>query len=186
MSTSLAPAFLLSMPQMADPNFARTVVLLCKHTSEEGAFGLVVNRPLVTSGRVTVNLDPPISTERELQVWIGGPVEPQTTWLLVGREPDESEELRGMRITDSLYLSTSPTLLRRQLEPPPPPLTRLIVGYSGWRAGQLEEELKASAWLMSDVDGELVFNTPAEQLWEAAIRRLGADPAALQMSHGIH
>ena len=64
-ASSLAPAFLLSMPQLTDPNFSRTVVLLCKH-SEEGAFGLVVNRPLVTSGRVTVNLDPPVSTDREL------------------------------------------------------------------------------------------------------------------------
>ena len=186
MPSSLAPAFLLSMPQMADPNFARAVVLLCKHTSEDGAFGLVVNRPLVTTGRVTVNLDPPVSTERELQVWIGGPVEPRTTWLLVGHEPDEQEALRGMRITDTLYLSTSPTLLQRQLEPSPPPLTRLIVGYAGWRAGQLEEELRASAWLMSDVDSDLLFNTPPEKLWEAAIRRLGADPATLQMSRGVH
>ena len=53
------------MPQMLDPNFSRTVVLLCKH-GDDGAFGLVVNRPLVTSGLVTVNLDPPVSTEREL------------------------------------------------------------------------------------------------------------------------
>src|ERR1700730_12382156 len=121
MSSSLAPAFLLSMPQMADPNFARAVVLLCKHTTEDGAFGLVVNRPLVTTGRVNVHLDPPVSTDRELQVWIGGPVEPQTSWLLVGQEPDDEEELRGMRITDNLYLSPSPTLLRRQLEPSPPP-----------------------------------------------------------------
>src|SRR5713226_6216757 len=156
MSSSLAPAFLLSMPQMTDPNFARSVVLLCKHT-EDGAFGLVVNRPLVTTGRVTVNLDPPISTDRELQVWIGGPVEPQTSWVLVGHEPDEREELRGMRITDNLYLSTSPELLRRLLEPSPPRRTRLIVGYSGWRAGQLEAELNASAWLMSDIDHDLMF-----------------------------
>src|SRR5947207_14254077 len=100
-SGSLAPSFLLSMPQLMDPNFARSVVLLCKHT-EDGAFGLVVNRPLVTTGRVTVNLDPPVSTERELQVWIGGPVEPQTSWLLVGHEPEEEDELRGMRIADNL------------------------------------------------------------------------------------
>ena len=185
MSLSLAPSFLLSMPQLMDPNFSRTVVLLCKH-NEDGAFGLVVNRPLVTTGRVTVNLDPPVSTERELQVWVGGPVEPQRIWVLVGQEPDESEELRGMRIADALYLSTSPDLLRRLLDPSPPPLARLIVGYSGWGPGQLEAELEASAWLMSDIDRDLIFNTPAEHLWEAAIRRLGADPAALQMSRGVH
>jgi putative transcriptional regulator len=182
---SLAPSFLLSMPQLMDPNFSRTVVVLCKH-NEDGAFGLVVNRPLVTTGRVTVNLDPPVSTDRELQVWVGGPVEPQRSWVLVGREPDQDEEMRGMRIADDLYLSTSPDLLRRLLDPSPPPLARLIVGYSGWGPGQLERELEASAWLMSDIDRDLIFNTPAEQLWEAAIRRLGADPAALQMSRGVH
>ena len=182
---SLAPSFLLSMPQLMDPNFSRTVVVLCKH-NEDGAFGLVVNRPLVTTGRVTVNLDPPVSTERELQVWVGGPVEPQRSWVLVGREPDQDEEMRGMRIADDLYLSTSPDLLRRLLDPSPPPLARLIVGYSGWGPGQLERELEASAWLMSDIDRDLIFNTPAEQLWEAAIRRLGADPATLQMSRGVH
>jgi putative transcriptional regulator len=185
MSLSLAPAFLLSMPQLMDPNFSRTVVVLCKH-NEDGAFGLVVNRPLVTTGRVTVNLHPPVSTDRELQVWVGGPVEPQRSWVLVGQEPDQDEELRGMRIADDLYLSTSPDLLRRLLDPSPPPLARLIVGYSGWGPGQLEAELEASAWLMSDIDRDLIFNTPSEQLWEAAIRRLGADPAALQMSRGVH
>ena len=184
-SSSLAPAFLLSMPQLADPNFSRTVVLLCKH-NEDGALGLVINRPLVTTGRVTVNLDPPVSTDRELQVWVGGPVEPQRSWVLVGEEPSEEEELRGLRIADSLYLSTSPDLLRRLLGPAPPSTARLIVGYSGWGPGQLEAELEASSWLMSDIDRDLIFNTPHERIWEAAIRRLGADPASLQMSRGVH
>jgi putative transcriptional regulator len=182
---SLAPALLLSMPQLVDPNFNRTVVLLCKH-SEDGAFGLVVNRPLVTSGRVVINTEPPVETERELDVWVGGPVEPHRSWMLVGEEPDAKEELRGWRIAEGLYLSTSPDLLQRLLEPSPPERTRLIVGYAGWGAGQLEAELSASAWLISDVSADLIFNSPADCMWEAAIRRLGADPAMLQMSRGIH
>jgi putative transcriptional regulator len=188
MSGTLAPALLLSMPQLVDPNFSRTVVLLCKH-SAEGAFGLVLNRPLVTTGRVVVELDPPVSTDRELQVWIGGPVEPQRSWILLGDEPGNFEPdttLRGVRITDGLWLSASPDLLCRLLEPSPPPRARLIVGYSGWGAGQLEAELEASAWLLSDVDGDLIFDTPPERMWETAIRRLGADPATLQMSRGVH
>jgi putative transcriptional regulator len=185
MGSSLAPAFLLSMPQLTDPNFSRTVVLLCKH-NEDGALGLVVNRPLLTSGTVTVNLEPPASTDRELQIWVGGPVEPHRSWILVGQEPDEDEDLSGMRIADNLYLSTSPDLLRRLIEPSPPPMARLIVGYSGWGPGQLEAELRESAWLMSEVDRDLIFDTPPERLWETAIRRLGADPAALQMSRGVH
>jgi putative transcriptional regulator len=183
-AVSLAPAFLLSMPQMLDPNFSRTVVLLCWH-NEDGAFGLVVNRPLVTSGRVVVNLDPPVSTDRELQLWAGGPVEPESSWILVGRPP-EPDETPGMRVTDNLYLSTNGELLRQLLEPSPPSFARLIVGYSGWAPGQLEEELEASAWLMSDVDPDVIFKTSPDKMWEAAIRRLGADPAALQMSRGVH
>jgi len=183
MPSSLAPALLLSMPQLVDPNFHRTVVLLCKH-SEEGAFGLIVNRPLVTTGRVVVNTDPPVdSSDRELQVWLAGPVEPQRSWILVGDEPDEGD---GWRIADGLYLSTSPDLLGRVLAPVPPPRTRLLVGYSGWGPGQLEAELNASAWLLSDVDRDLIFDTPADRMWEAAIRRLGADPGSLQMSCGVH
>lgn len=185
MPHSLAPSLLLSMPQLVDPNFNRTVVLLCKH-SEEGAFGLVVNRPLATTGRVVVQLDPPVSTDHELRVWVGGPVEPERSWVLVGEEPDTAGERLGVRIADGLYLSTSPNLLRRLLETPPPSHARLVIGYAGWGAGQLEAELEASAWLISDVDRDLIFATPPEQMWERAIRRLGADPAALQASRGVH
>lgn len=181
---SLAPALLLSMPQMQDPNFSRTVVLLCRH-NDEGAFGLVVNRPIVTSGRVMVNLEPPLSTEREVQLWVGGPVEPQSSWILVGPGAD-ADVPPGMRVTDELSISTNAELLRRLLEPSPPAFARLIVGYSGWAPGQLEAELEASAWLMSDVEADVIFGTPPERMWEAAIRRLGADPASLQMSRGVH
>src|SRR5215470_7763147 len=93
MGSSLAPSFLLSMPQMLDPNFSRTVVLLCKHT-EEGAFGLVVNRPMQTTGRLVINLDPPVATEHELQVWIGGPVEPESSWILLGDQPEDAQGLQ--------------------------------------------------------------------------------------------
>jgi putative transcriptional regulator len=187
-SSSLAPAFLLSMPQLSDPNFNRTVVLLCSH-NDRGAFGLVVNRPLETTGRVTVNLDPPVTGRFDLQVWIGGPVEPQRSWILVGHSPEDlgdGSAYGAAPVTNDLYLSTSPDLLRRLLEPDPPPHARLLIGYAGWGPGQLEAELEASAWLLSDVDRQLIFDTPPERMWEAAIRRLGADPATLSMSRGVH
>jgi putative transcriptional regulator len=194
-SLSLAPALLLSMPQLMDENFHRTVVLLCKHSEEAGAFGLVVNRPLVTTGRVVVNVqsaasgetapDKTLSTDRDLEVWIGGPVEPQRSWILVGAQAEHEDEV-GMRIAEGLYLSTSPALLKRLLDPDPPTNARLMVGYAGWGPGQLEAELQASSWLLSDVDRDLIFRTPPDRMWEAAIRRLGADPAALQMSRGVH
>jgi putative transcriptional regulator len=188
-SQSLAPALLLSMPQLTDPNFRKTVVLLCRH-GEAGAFGLVLNRPAQTSGRVVVSLDPPCSTERPLQVWIGGPVEPQRSWILVGEavegdgrgDPDEP----GLQVAPGLYLSTSAELLRRSIEPEPLARVRIVVGYSGWGPGQLEAELLESAWLLSEIDVSLVFDTDPEQMWETAIRRLGADPAMLQGSRGVH
>lgn len=183
--SSLAPALLLSMPQLLDPNFSHAVVLLCKH-SDEGAFGLVLNRPLVTSGTVVVHLDPPVSTDRELEIWVGGPVEPQRSWMLVSGSSGSAEAHGAVQIADGVHLSTSPDLLRRLLEPHPPANTRLIVGYSGWGAGQLEAELSESSWLLSEVDPEIIFSTPPDQMWEKAIRRLGADPAALHMSRGVH
>jgi putative transcriptional regulator len=182
---SLAPALLLSMPQLTDPNFSKTVVLLCRH-SDEGAFGLVLNRPALTSGRVVVNLDPPVSTERELQIWVGGPVEPQRSWILVGGELEPDEEEAGLQVAPGIYLSTSPDLLRRSLDPEPPDRTRIVVGYSGWGPGQLEDELRESAWLLSEVETDLVFDTDPDRMWETAIRRLGADPALLQGSRGVH
>src|SRR4029453_16446752 len=187
-SPSLAPALLLSMPQLADPNFHPTVVLLVRH-NEEGAFGLVVNRPVMTSGPVMVQVRTDVATERqtletseELQAGVGGPVEPQGSWILVGHDEDASEQERGVSIVEGLYLSTSPELLRRVIGPIRPARTRLIVGYSGWRSGQLEAELRASAWLTSEVDRELIFGTPPDRMWETALRRLGADPLTLQMS----
>ncbi len=195
---SLAPVLLLSMPQLVDPNFKQTVVLLCKH-SEDGAFGLVVNRPLVTSGRFVVELETRsddagestetrelVSADHDLQVWVGGPVEPYRSWMLVGEEPNDADRALGVRIANGLYLSTSPELLRRMLEPSPPPRTRLVVGYAGWGPGQLDAELHDSAWLLSEIDRDLIFETPPERMWEIAIRRLGADPSALQRSRGVH
>jgi putative transcriptional regulator len=179
---SLAPTLLLSMPQLNDPNFRRTVVLLCKHT-REGAFGLVVNRPMITPARVTMKTDPPVVIDKELELWIGGPVEPERSWILLGHDPGDSE---AVEIAPSVFLSTSPTLLKRLLEPTPPPRSRLLVGYAGWGPGQLDAELGASAWLTADVEVDLLFDVPAATVWETAIRRLGADPATLQMGFGVH
>ena len=184
MPGTLAPTLLLSMPQLMDPNFNRTVILLCTHSEDQGAFGLVLNRPLVTSGRVVVNLDPPVTTDKDLEVWVGGPVEPHRSWILV--EGLSSVDEDDVPIAERLYLSTSPHLLRQLLEPNPPPRARLMVGYSGWGPGQLESELQASAWLLCDVDRDFIFDTPPDEMWEKAIRRLGADPASLQMSRGVH
>jgi putative transcriptional regulator len=179
---SLAPSLLLSMPQMHDPNFTRTVVLLCEHNAE-GAFGLVVNRPVVTTMKVVGADLPHDSTEHELEVWVGGPVEPERSWILLH---DEQTDGRAVRVCDGVFLSTSVELLTRILDRSADARTRLVTGYAGWGPGQLDAELAASAWLSMDVAVDLLFDTPADEMWETAIRRLGANPGTLQTGQGVH
>jgi putative transcriptional regulator len=181
-----APILLLSMPQMADPNFSRTVVLLCDYT-EEGAFGLVVNRPMDEPAWTLVKTEPPVRVDPDLKLWIGGPVEPQRTGVLMAEPQGPDEEQR--EICPGVLLSVSHDLTIQLLQLPPSSKTRVVVGYSGWGPGQLDQELAASAWLTLDVDPHLIFNVPADQMWETAIRRLGATPSAFQSgpgSSGVH
>ena len=195
MSEAFRPSLLLSMPQLQDPNFARTVVLLCDY-GPEGAFGLVLNRPTEMAASEMVRLDPPVEHGNEMPLWIGGPVEPQRGWILFGDAAEgsavpsaESRGLPGIEfkfIRDGLYLSTSPSILRQVLEARPAPRARVLAGYAGWGPGQLDDELAQSAWLMGDIDLDIVFDTPAAAMWETAIRRLGADPSTLTTSHGVH
>ena len=178
-----APLLLLSMPQMADPNFARSVVLLCDYT-DQGAFGLVVNRQMNEPAWTVVKTEPPIRVDPDLRLWIGGPVNPQQTWVLLADALGPDDEQRV--ICPGLLLSVSHQLTLEILQTPPSSRARVVAGYAGWDAGQLDDEIAGSSWLTCDVDPTLIFNVPADQMWETAIRRLGADPAALQTSSGVH
>jgi len=169
---------------MMDPNFAKTVVLLTDYT-DEGAFGLVVNRPMEEPAWTIVKTDPPVRVDPNLKLWIGGPVDQQSTWVLMSEAQGPDEEQR--EICPGVLLSVSKGLTLQLLQSPPSQRARVLVGYAGWQRGQLEREIAASAWLTMDVDPALIFNTPPDQMWETALRRLGADPSALQItSGGIH
>lgn len=171
------------MPQLIDPNFHKSVVLLCEHATE-GAFGLVVNRPSDIAAAAAVRLEPPVDRPNELPLLIGGPVEPQRGWILTA-QPPEDVEYRG--VGAGLYLSASPVLLRRVLMARPlPKRTQVLAGYAGWGPGQLDGELAESAWLIMPVELDLIFEIPSAAAWEMAIRRLGADPHLLQQGHGVH
>jgi putative transcriptional regulator len=182
MIETFRPTLLLSMPQLQDPNFARTVVLLCDYVPE-GAFGLVLNRPTDMPASTMVRLDPPIDAANNLPLHVGGPVEPERGWILLAEEPSAVEY---RKIQDGVYLSTSPQLLRQVLQSSPVPRARVLAGYAGWGPGQLDAELAQSAWLMAEVELDLIFDIDPGVMWETAIRRLGADPSALQTSHGVH
>lgn len=178
-----APILLLSMPQMADPNFARTVVLLCDYT-DQGAFGLIVNRPMEEPAWTMVRTEPAVRVDPDLHLWVGGPVAPQSTWILMTDAQGPDEEQR--EITPGVLLSVSNELTLELLQAPPSSRTRVVVGCAEWAPGQLDTEIAASAWLTTGVDAALIFGTPPEQMWETAIRRLGAEPSALQTSSGVH
>ena len=182
--TGAAPILLLSMPQMADPNFARTVVLLCDYT-EEGAFGLVVNRRMKEPASKLVRTEPAVTVDPDLRLWVGGPIDRQRTWLLLAQAQGPDDEQR--QICPGFVLSVSHELTQQLLQSPPSAnQARVIIGYASWGPGQLEDEIAESSWLTMDVDPALIFQTPPDQMWETALRRLGTDPSQLQTSSGVH
>jgi putative transcriptional regulator len=178
----LSPVLLVSMPQMLDPNFSKSVVLLAEYGTH-GAFGLVVNRMMNVPAHEVIKADPPMEIREDVHLYVGGPVEPNRAWVLTRHRELDGDALE---VTDDVYLSAAPELIRHALRSAPTPELRLIVGYAGWAPGQLDEELAASAWLMAPVEPDLLFDVPVETMWETAIKRLGADPSTLQTSSGVH
>ena len=181
-SPKLAPKLLLSMPQLIEPEFRRAVILLCEH-SEDGAWGLVLNRPTGKTAASVVAFTPPLAGDSGIEVWLGGPVEPQRGALLL---PEDPPGVDVFEVSPGVFVSSSGELLRALIEGPSVANARLLMGYAGWGPLQLDRELTESSWLISDVVREIVFDTKPAEMWEAAIRRLGVDPAALQTSSGIH
>ena len=180
--TEFSPSLLLAMPQMQDPNFARTVILLCDYRPE-GAFGLVLNRPTDTPARELVRLEPPVTAGNTMPLFLGGPVQPERGWVLLADAPDLAET---RTLQEGLYLTPSPAVLRQVLQRVPAPRARVLAGYAGWGPGQLDDELAQSSWLIGEVHLDLVFDVEPATMWAAALRRLGADPSMLQPSHGVH
>lgn len=179
---SVAPMVLISMPQMADPNFAQAVVLLCDYGAD-GAFGLIVNRRMTEPASGLIRTEPVLPVGDDVHLWLGGPVETTRAWVLTTYADVDGE---AQPVGEGLYLSVDPALVRRALAGPPDPDVRLLIGYAGWGAGQLDAELADAAWLTAPADADLIFRTPHDEMWSAALRRLGADPATLHGGAGIH
>ena len=179
---SLAPVLLVSMPQMLDPNFSKTVVLLAEYGAH-GAFGLVLNRRMDEPAMSIVTADDPLDIHPKLHLYTGGPVEPTRAWILTAKVDLDPEALE---IMTGVYLSASPSLVRKTLESPPDSGVRMVVGYAGWGSGQLDVELAQGSWLLAPVQPDLIFEISSERMWEAAIRRLGAEPSMLHGSSGVH
>jgi putative transcriptional regulator len=185
-SANLAPGLLLAMPQLADPNFSRAVVLMIEH-SEQGSFGLVINHPSpIKASELLDSLEMHWHGEDNAVVWAGGPVSPSTGWVLHEPVGAAIANTGGtIEITSTISLSTSPDRLR-VIANQPPRNVRLLLGYSGWGPGQLAQEMARGAWLHTSADPKLVFETPPDQMWDAAMRSLGVNPADLFAGRGVN
>jgi putative transcriptional regulator len=173
-ATYLSNHFLIAMPRMADPNFARGVTFLCQHTGE-GAMGIIVNR--VSDLKVgdvlsQMKLRTEIEAVSMAPVYIGGPVQPERGFVL--HEPGESWD-SSFTISDQLAVTTSRDILAAMAEGKGPKRWVVALGYAGWSAGQLEQELLDNAWLTVRADSGLIFDTPMERRWEAAAQLIGVD-----------
>lgn len=158
---------LISEPYLADPNFERTVVLLCEH-SEEGSFGFVVNKPsIIKIGEVMEDI-----RNVDERVFVGGPVQ-QDTLHFLHRNTDIE---KAVKIRDEIYWGGDFETLVTQLDTAAirPSDVRFYLGYSGWASGQLESELQEDSWIVCDfVTDELLFDTDPTVVWKKALGNMG-------------
>lgn len=181
-STNLTGQFLIAMPAMADPYFAHSLVFLCEH-NENGALGLICNRPLdMTLSQLFEKVDLSLSND-ELggqPVFFGGPVQTDRGFVLHRRLPEGSPEWQShLIVNDAIQLTSSRDILQAISRGEAPHQVLISLGYAGWSAGQLEEELMANAWLTVDGDESILFDLPHEERLPAAMQRLGIDFSSL-------
>jgi putative transcriptional regulator len=183
--SGLAPCLLVAMPQLLDPNFKRAVVLLIHH-DEEGTFGVVLNRPSeLTAPGLCATLDIDWLGDPDTEIHWGGPVQPQTGWVLFDDQssPESGGEIK--LLGDEVCFAGSLEVLRSLASDPPENL-RLLLGYAGWGPGQLESELTEGAWITAPLCRDVVFNVQNDAMWEHVVRSLGIEPATLVATRGVH
>ena len=183
MAAYLTNQFLIAMPAMDDPNFSQTVTLVCEH-SDRGALGIVINRTLpMTLGEVfeQLGLDSTRSRVNDQPVLRGGPVQTERGFVL--HTPAGKWE-SSLPFSEKMHLTTSRDILDALAVGEGPADAVIALGYAGWDAGQLDEEMARNAWLTVDADDRVLFATPVEQRWHAAARLLGVDLRSLSSDAG--
>jgi putative transcriptional regulator len=185
----LANQFLIAMPGLADPNFAGSVIYLFEHT-ERGAMGLVINRPTELDmgalfEKIEVKLEAePISSQ---PVYFGGPVQIERGFIL--HEPTaEALYSSSLAVPGGLTMTTSKDILEAVAVGAGPNQFLMTLGYAGWGAGQLEEEIILNDWMTVPLSQEqmveIIFNTPSNQRYERTMSHLGFDPSHLSGEAG--
>ncbi len=183
----LTNQFLIAMPGMADQAFEGSVVYLCEHT-ENGAGGLVINKPIDIKvkglfEKVELKLDREELGEQP--VYFGGPVQTERGFVLHDkRQPGSTPYNSTMSVPGGLDMTTSKDVLEALADGSGPPRVLITLGYSGWQAGQLEDELGRNGWLTVNADPVIIFDTPIEKRYDRAMGLLGFDPRMLSQEAG--
>lgn len=184
---NLTNQFLIAMPGMADGTFSGAVVYLCEHT-EKGALGLVINKPIdIKLKNLFEKVDLPLDRAdiADEPVYFGGPVQTERGFVLHERQGEgESPYNSSLAIPGGLEMTTSKDVLEALANGAGPKKLLVTLGYSGWGAGQLEDEIGRNGWLTVDANPEIIFDTPPESRYERALALLGIDPRMLSPDAG--
>ena len=183
--------FLIAMPGLTDARFARSVIYLCAH-SADGAMGIILNKAIQNLDMPDLLIQLEIGKEidairlRErvghMPVLMGGPVDAKRGFVL--HTDDFHIDQSTLIIDDGICLTATVDILRAIADGQGPASAVLALGYAGWQAGQLENEILANGWLTCPADPELIFNTALESKYERTLRGIGIDPAMLSVSAG--
>jgi putative transcriptional regulator len=180
---NLTHHFLIAMPSMVDPYFAKSLTYVCEH-NEQGALGVVVNRPIDMTLQALferLSLDLVHKDLSDAPIYFGGPVQTDRGFVL--HEPTGNWQ-STLRVRDAIGLTTSKDILEAVGRGEGPHKLLVTLGYAGWSAGQLEHELTQNAWLTVEAKDAILFDVPAEERLPAAMELLGVDYARLADSAG--
>lgn len=186
-SIDLTDQFLIAMPNMRDDNFAGAVVYLCEH-NDNGALGLVINRPTDINlkglfEKVDLSLERPDLAGAP--VYFGGPVQTERGFVLHdGLGDDGGHYSSTLKIAGGLEMTTSRDVLEALSNGAGPRRILVTLGYSGWGAGQLEDEISRNGWLTVQARPDIIFETPVEQRYDKALSLLGVDRGFLMGEAG--
>jgi len=176
-SIDLSNQFLMAMPGMVEGSLAGSVIFICEHTAR-GALGLVINRPTdLTLGTLfeRIDLQLEIAPAKDSPVFFGGPVQTDRGFVLHVPAGDYNSSIK----LGDMALTTSRDVLQAVADGAGPTRMLVTLGYAGWGAGQLENELAQNAWLSVSADPSIIFDVPPEDRYPAALRLLGVDPVML-------
>lgn len=180
---NLTNHFLIAMPAMTDPYFAKTLTYVCEH-SAQGAMGIVVNRPIsLTLSELFAQINLPLNQNEldDLPIHFGGPVQTDRGFVL--HEPSGTWQ-STMTVSNKIGLTTSKDILQAVGDGSGPRNLLVTLGYAGWGEGQLEQELSQNAWLSVPADERILFDLPAEERLAAAMALLGVNFASLSEEAG--